>query len=193
MKFFPTKILLPKARSWKSVERFDDRWRGRIKQMSGFISKNDTSVVDLGCGPMWLKDYLEADVTYTGVDYKNRGPNTIICDLNKDCLPELYSDVYFISGCLEYIHSPSHLVQEMSRQTLNRCIISYCSVNHFSDQRLRRKKGWVNHLTEEQLIDLFISNDMSLQNQCITADNNSIFVFLPNNKENAVSDSAASQ
>ncbi|MBK9568932.1 MAG: hypothetical protein IPO53_02690 [Chitinophagaceae bacterium] len=47
-------LFFKKEKKWQDIEYFDDKWKERIEQMARFI-KNGSSVIDLGCGPMWLK------------------------------------------------------------------------------------------------------------------------------------------
>ena len=72
--------------NWKDIEYFDDKWKLRIDKMSKYIERND-SVMDLGCGKMWLKKHLHETNLYIPVDYKNRGEGTIICEFNKNEFP----------------------------------------------------------------------------------------------------------
>jgi hypothetical protein len=143
--------------------------------MSQYIGKND-SVVDLGCGEMWLKCFLEPSNKYTGVDYRKRDENTIICDFNKGMYPNINADVYFISGCLEYVVNYESLIDNISNYC-RMCILSYCCIEDFPDMILRRKRAWVNDLGKLQLINIFASKGMELTNEAKTLTNNSIFIF----------------
>jgi len=59
------RIFSQKQLSWKEMEYFDPAWKQRIETMAALIPKQSQSVLDLGCGKMWLKDYLLADVHNT--------------------------------------------------------------------------------------------------------------------------------
>ncbi len=66
---------------WQQIEYFNPDWKGRIGKMASHIAPGE-SVVDLGCGQMWLKEFLSASSRYTGVDYTQRGADTIVADFN---------------------------------------------------------------------------------------------------------------
>lgn len=161
--------------SWQQIEYFNPEWKQRIRIMSQYIAETD-SVVDLGCGQKWLKEFLSPLNRYTGVDYRQRDGETIICDFNKYEYPNIPADVYFISGCLEYVDDYESLIENVANNC-RRCIISYCGIEDFSDMRLRRQRAWVNDMSRQQLIDVFGRKGMDLVREDRTQTNNSIFVF----------------
>lgn len=163
-------------KSWKEIEYFDESWKERIKNMSLFIPKETQTVMDLGCGKMWLKNYLSAECKYYGIDYKDRGEGSEVYDLNKYQIPSLIVDVIFISGCLEYIEDYEWLIKEVVTKC-KLCIISYCVLDTFSNIKERRSLTWVNDLTEIQLIHLFGKNKMKLTNKSKTKTDNCIYIF----------------
>lgn len=139
--------------NWRDIEYFNRKWKIRIRKMSEFIEP-DCSVVDLGCGRMWLKNYLPQTVKYFPVDYKYRGADCIVQDFNQLQYPDVDADTAFVSGCLEYIDEPRWFVSEICRnQTM--CVLSYCTTEYFPDEMVRMKKAWVNSLSETQVISLF--------------------------------------
>jgi hypothetical protein len=165
-----------KKRNWRSIERFNENWRPRIKRMAGFIDNKDIVVVDLGCGPMWLKSELNKNTLYTGVDYKNRGDGTIICDFNLGQFPNIKADVFFVSGCLEYIENWKWFVGKIGILG-KKCIISYCCSDNNSDRELRVKNAWVNSASTSEIINEFSENNMKVIRVERFDTNNSIFIF----------------
>ncbi|QVW33809.1 hypothetical protein KIP69_09345 [Geobacter sulfurreducens] len=161
--------------TWSQIEYFNPDWKHRISLMATHIPEY-ASVVDLGCGRMWLREFLSPTNKYFGVDYCQRDSETIVVDLNKKQYPNIVADIFFISGCLEYVDDYESLVRYISNQC-KRCIISYCSTDEFSDIAMRRKRAWVNDLSRSQLVDLFARNDMKLTCEDITITNNLIFIF----------------
>lgn len=152
--------LLKKNVQWNEIEYFNPKWKKRIKDMSIFIEDGD-SVLDLGCGEMWLREYLNESNKYFGVDYKERGENTIVCDFNKNEYPNIKADVAFISGCLEYIKDYEWFISKLS-QSHSKIIISYCTLEEYSNIKDREAKAWVNHLKEEELLSLINSKGFEL-------------------------------
>ena len=77
----------------------------------------------------------------------DRGPGTLICDLNKRPLPELPGhDIIVLSGVLEYLHDPSDLLARL--QTVAPVILLSYAVWDGMPQSLpkRRGNGFVNDL-----------------------------------------------
>lgn len=162
--------------TWEQVERFDPEWKRRIERMSSFIDTEDRSVVDVGCGPMWLREYLPPNTKYTGIDYKHRGSDMIVCDLNSQETPKIQSDVWFISGCLEYLDDPDGFISCAANHS-KKCIISYCAMENFPLLPERMKRGWRNHLQSEHIKSIFIKNKMNLVHFEVLPSLNTFFVF----------------
>jgi len=166
---------LKKELAWRNIEYFDDNWRLRIERMARFVEKGD-SVLDLGCGKMWLKYYLGISNTYLPVDYRNRGKGTLICDFNKYQFPHVHADVSFVSGCLEYVVDYRWFISMMA-ETSKRSVISYCTLEHFPDHQIRLKNAWKNSLRRADILQVFGSVGMLLTAEDMTETKNSIFCF----------------
>lgn len=162
------------ARSWQSIERFDPTWKKRIATMSQFIPQDTTSLVDLGCGPRWLREIITPSINYLGVDYKTRGQDTLICDFNKHQYPQKPIDVAFVSGCLEYVLDYDWFIQNICKYSKT-CILSYCTLDSYPDIALREKQAWVNHLSEHDIKRIFEKYEFHLVHLELT--DNRIFVF----------------
>lgn len=160
---------------WQQIEYFNPDWKIRIKKMAVHI-RNGESVIDLGCGQMWLKEFLPSSNRYTGVDYKNRGEDTVVTDFNKGDFPNAKADVFFVSGCMEYVYDHCAFIEKIAKSG-RRCVISYCCVEDYPEIERRRERAWVNDLTREEVIACFKKNKMFLTVEDKTESNNSIFVF----------------
>jgi hypothetical protein len=160
-------------KNWLTIEHFDESWIGRIEAMARFIPVG-ASVLDLGCGPMWLRE-LRPDLSYTGVDYTFRGPGSIVADFNKKQFPDKRCDVAFVSGCLEYVRHPQWFIVQV-RHRVKRCVLSYCAVDLHGDLPARRRTGWVNDLSIAEIRENFTNQGFSLAVQ-VELDGNIIFVF----------------
>ena len=161
-------------RSWQGMEYFDESWKRRIEEMARYISPGE-SVIDLGCGKMWLKPLLK-DNLYYGVDYRTRGENTIVADFNSHQFPDIAADVAFVSGALEYVEDYEWFAREICSHT-RRCVLSYCTTEHYPDLNTRNEKAWKSHLSRAKLLELFGKNGMYLDSEITTVPQNSIFVF----------------
>lgn len=162
-------------KEWKDIEYFDEIWKERIMLMSKFISPN-SSVIDLGCGQMWVKDYLPDNCSYLGVDYVKRGDDSLICDFNKLEFPIIKSDFAFVSGCFEYVEESKWFVGKIA-ENFNSCIVSYCSLEFFPDKEIRRLRTWKNDYTKSEFLNLFFLKGFELIAEDITSTNNLIFYF----------------
>ena len=161
---------------WADIEYFDNSWKIRVSGMSKYIPRSAKSVMDLGCGEMWLKEMIEPSIQYIGVDYKKRDTHTLVCDFNKMQFPDEKVDVIFVSGCLEYVKHPEWFIGQISQHS-KMCILSYCTLNDFPNMNERKKYSWKNHLTKEKIVHYFLLSNMHLSHFEKTETNNAIFIF----------------
>lgn len=139
-------------RTWKDVETFDETWKQRIQLMASFIPKEAQSVLDVGCGRMWLREFISPHIKYVGIDYVERGDGCIVCDLNRAEFPEGSFDVIFVSGCLEYVKDYRWFLRTTAQRCRMRLLLSYCVLDHFNNLPQRRALAWVSDLTEAMLV-----------------------------------------
>jgi hypothetical protein len=173
-----------RQKKWKDIEYFDEQWKERIYKMSKYLNSHD-SIIDLGCGQMWLKDYISESNQYYPIDYKKRQEKCGIYDFNKGEFPPQIVDVAFVSGVLEYIENPKWFIAEISKHA-SKCIISYCSIDYFPNIMQRLSFGWVNNLTLLDIISLFEKQGMSLIDQQLSKQSNSIFFFQKQNENRLI-------
>lgn len=88
-------------------------WERRAKMMAAMIPDDVRTIMDLGCGDCKLKKYLSAAIKYIGLDYCKRDKDTIICDMNRDKLPAINVDMYYLGGVLPYITDKEKLFRQM--------------------------------------------------------------------------------
>ena len=165
--------------TWKSVETFDESWRKRIQLMAGFVPLDACSILDVGCGRMWLREYIPGTCEYRGLDYVSRGEGCIVCDLNRREFPEEPVDVVFISGCLEYVEDYPWFLRTVAKRSLKRVILSYCVVDHFDNMPQRRALAWVSDLTEAALLAECTSAGLNLVSKVEAPAGDRIYVFQP--------------
>ncbi len=148
--------------SWDKFEYFEPHWEERTERMAKYILPNQ-SVVDVGCGEMKLLKYLPDNCSYLGIDLQKRNEETVVCNFNKEALPKIVSDVYFIAGVLEYAIDPESLIKQISSNTSDTIICSYCILEDFP-QNVRDDLKWANSLTQKDINILFNKNGFQVHN-----------------------------
>ncbi|MGH6838490.1 MAG: class I SAM-dependent methyltransferase [Methylocella sp.] len=162
--------------NWKEIEYFDQTWINRVRKMAAYVPSK-SRVLDLGCGEMCLREFLE-ECVYIPVDYKARSAETIVCDFNRYEFPDVQVDVAFVSGCLEYLENPLWFIEKIAAHS-KICVISYCTIEHFDDPAQRATLGWKNGFGPKELISIFVANDMKLADETFLPDTkNTIFRFV---------------
>ena len=176
--FSKIKNILLKESNWKEIEYFDETWKNRIKEMSALIPDGVSSLIDVGCGKSWLKQFIKSDIRYFGLDYQRRDENTIVCDLNNKEFPNIEVDLAFCSGVFEYIEQSNI---DWFMKNLNHCashiVISYCSLDLNPKIKVRKSYGWKNHYKKSDFIRLVSEFGFELDTELSPIDGNNIFKF----------------
>ena len=141
---------------WGDADNLKERWADRSRVMAKMIP-NGARVVEFGAGKMLLREFLDSSCHYTPSDLVDRGPGTVVCDLNDEELPQFPDqDVAFLAGVLEYIHDVDRLARYLS-ENFQTVILSYVTLDGERSLKLadRRSRGWVNDYRTEELVLIF--------------------------------------
>lgn len=115
-------------KGWQEFEQSDTNalkrqrqgWKDRARAMSQLIPEDVKVLMDIGCGEELLKEFLCKDIKYYGLDYCERNKETIICDINKEKLPDIKVDLYYMAGIIDYvIDIPNFIKQVVMSKTRN--------------------------------------------------------------------------
>ena len=175
------RVFMPGVVRWKDLEHSTE-WgmhEGRVKLIAGLIPCNIKSVADYGEGKRSIKKYLCPSVRYYPVDYIKRSDATILCDFDKDELPDLRTDVSICTATLVFIEKIERLIRHLCVHTAHFVVISYVTTDIFSDIDGRRASGYVNDYSEREVINRFQENGFALKNKCADPANklDTIYVF----------------
>ena len=153
----------PDYKRWGNPESLEPWWETRTQRIAALIPKG-TRVIEFGAGKRWLESYLDPSCSYIASDLVDRGPGTIVCDLNERPLPDLKllrPDVAVFVGVLEYIKDLPSLSEWLSQQ-VSACTASYAyastrsgSLAHVLENLQRARYGYMNTYTADELVDLF--------------------------------------
>jgi hypothetical protein len=149
---------------WANPENLEAWWESRTQKISQLVPPN-SRVIEFGAGRCLLKRYLDSSCTYFPSDLVDRGPGTIICDLNKRPLPDvkaaLNSDVAVFAGVLEYVRDLPAVIEWLSNQ-VSFCVVSYTcvesepnSIQRFPEMFDRSYYGYLNEYREKEFVALF--------------------------------------
>jgi hypothetical protein len=173
--------------TWKEEYPYTSDMRKRCRRLLNMIEGKFKSVMDVGCGNQQLRSLLrwrKPFVKYYGSDYLQVKATTIICDFNKGEFPDIYVDLCFLSGILEYIYPD--MLDCFIQNVCTHCsslAVSYCfSTPPPPTSRTRLSFNWVNDITFNEMLILFLKNNFSLV-RCEIYHNNQqyqqyLFVFV---------------
>jgi hypothetical protein len=170
---------------WTDPSKLEIWWESRTENIARLVPTG-ALVIEFGAGRRQLEKYLDPRCSYVASDLTDRGPGTIICDLNQRPLPDLRhvgADAAVFGGVLEYIHDLDSLVAWLSDQ-VSSCVASYECVAPAPGGlvALRRKLrrlyyGYMNSYTEEEFVRLFSRRGLVCAEK-VTWDNQEIFRFV---------------
>jgi hypothetical protein len=129
--------------------------RRRLKIASALIGRTN-AVADHGCGTMALEGHLHRKTKYVPIDVCRRDDRTVVCDFNKEPIPETGADVAACLDILEYIFDPQQFMQAIVSH-YPRCVVSYGVADAAGSTESRRAKAWVNDLTRADIENLFVA------------------------------------
>lgn len=165
----------PADAAWRQGRACDPDWKKRIARMARHVPEG-ASVLDLGCGEMWLRELLPPRSEYYPVDCCPREGVAEVCDFNLRQFPSRTADVSFVSGCLEYMHDPRWFIGRVAGNSAL-AIVSYCTMEDRPGRKARRSLGWKNHLRRSELISHFKSAGMDLVHEERPEGIDRLFVF----------------
>lgn len=156
---------------WADPRSIYASWESRT-QLAATLVPDNSRVIEFGAARRVLEKYLDPSCTYTASDLVDRGPGTIVCDLNERPLPDLGADVYdaaVIMGVLEYVRDVPSMLDWLTRH-VPVCVLSYACAKangHPLRGRFetigRLNHGWVNSYSEEDLRTFFQDRGFALR------------------------------
>lgn len=151
------------CRRWARPRSLHAAWESRTRRAAALVP-NHSRVIEFGAGNRILERYLDPTCTYVASDIVDRGPGTIVCDLNRRPLPDLGAsgyDVAVLMGVLEYLRDVPAVLDWLAKHVAV-CVLSYACANSngYSLRAMlgtvgRLNRGWMNNYREDELRSLF--------------------------------------
>ena len=155
---------------WADPRNIYASWESRNKELAALVPSN-SRVIEFGAGKRILERYLDPSCSYVPSDIIDRGPGTIVFDLNQRPLPDLGPDAYDVavfSGVLEYVREVPAVLDWLTKY-VTVCVLTYApaKARGHSPRGLletigRLRHGWMNNYREEELRSLFYERDFEL-------------------------------
>jgi len=153
----------------------ESHWVTRSKIVAGVIPAHARVILDIGCGDMKLKQNIQKDQQYIGLDYKKRDKDTIVFNLNEQDLSEIDvgADTYVFAGVLEYVNDLERLISQMWRAKY--IVFSYSPLDYNLLFSTGRFPIFSNHFMISEILACFIKNGFALEHiETFFVDNNII-------------------
>jgi hypothetical protein len=169
---------------WSDRQNLEASWESRTRKAAALVPAN-SRVIEFGAGNRRLERYLDPSCTYVASDIVDRGPGTILYDLNRRPLPDLGEsgyDVAVILGVLEYLRDVPAVIDWLAKY-VGVCVLSYVCTesNRYSlrarwESFKRLRAGWMNNYREDEISSLFRERGFALAH-VESWDGNRLFVF----------------
>jgi hypothetical protein len=148
---------------WADTRNIFASWESRTQRAAALVAHH-SRVIEFGAGKRVLERHLDQSCTYTPSDIVDRGPGTIVCDLNQRPLPVLGDGVYDVAvlmGVLEYVRDMPSVLDWLT-ELVPTCVLSYACArgSRYSPRRAlgaagRLKAGWLNSYRGDEIRSLF--------------------------------------
>lgn len=148
---------------WADARNIFASWESRSQRAAALVPQR-SRVIEFGAGNRVFEPHLDVSCTYTPSDIVDRGPGTIVCDLNLRPLPDFSVDAYDVAvfmGVLEYIRDVPAVLDWLTER-VRTCVLSYACARggRYSPRRAvgaagRLKSGWLNSYRAEEILSLF--------------------------------------
>jgi len=148
---------------WEDPRSFYAAWEPRTKLVAALVP-NNSRVIEFGAAQRHLEKYLDPSCTYVPSDIVDRGPGTVVCDLNQRPLPDLGADAYDVAviiGVLEYIRDLPSMLDWLAKY-VTLCVVTYAcatadghSPRATLERAARVRHGWINNFSEAEFLSLF--------------------------------------
>ena len=165
---FPKPWLISALRQKTDYQRWTDprhiyaSWESRTERAASFVP-NNSRVIEFGAATRLLERFLDPSCTYTPSDIVDRGPGTLVIDLNERPLPDLDGyDAAVIVGVLEYIVDVPAVVDWLGEHFP--LVVACYAATDGRKRSLRGKLGllgrasggWMNSYREEEFRSIFV-------------------------------------
>lgn len=153
----------PDRLRWGSAASYKPEWGDRARLAAPLVP-DGSHVLEIGVGRGQLREMLEHRCRYVGADLAPLDDRTITLDIEKDPLPDARYDTIIMLGVLTYLHAPRVVVEKITAAA-DLIVMSYCCVRAATPEAhaARLKRGWVNHMTKAELVELFESCGFSAE------------------------------
>jgi hypothetical protein len=148
---------------WADARNIFASWESRSQRAAALVPA-ESRVIEFGAGNRVFERHLDPSCTYSPSDIVDRGPGTIVCDLNSTPLPDLGVDTYDVAvllGVLEYVRDLPTVLDWLT-ELVPTLVLSYACArgSRYSPTRMagsvgRLKAGWLNSYREDELCSMF--------------------------------------
>ena len=169
---------------WSNPSNLEAWWEPRTVKAASLVPPQ-SRVIEFGAGTRRLERYLDPSCTYVPSDLVDRGPGTVVCDLNRRPLPDLGVGVYDVAvflGVLEYLRDVPSVLDWLA-EYIPVCVVSYIcpeasrySLRAMFETANRLRAGWMNNYRADELRSLFRERGFVLLQET-NWETNRLFVF----------------
>lgn len=142
----------PDRQKWGVASSYRPEWAARGQLAARHIADGER-IFEIGVGSGTFRALVADRCRYTGADLQPIDSQTLTLNLERDPLPAGPWDTVVLLGVLEYIHAPAVALAKVFADA-GKVVMSYCVPRAGDVMPVRQSRGWVNALSEGELIGL---------------------------------------
>lgn len=146
---------------WGAAVNYKADWAARSALAAPYVP-NGARVFEIGAGVGTFRGLVADRCHYTGADLQPIDERTLVLDIEKDPIPSGPWDVIVMLGVLEYLHDPKAVLIKIG-DAARSIVLSYCIPRDSNPLPQRRARGWMNALSEQDLINAMVAEGLSLR------------------------------
>ncbi|WP_431239115.1 methyltransferase domain-containing protein [Mycolicibacterium aichiense] len=156
---------------WTNPRSIYTAWEPRTQRAASFVP-DGSNVIEFGAATRVLEKFLDPSCSYTPSDIVDRGPGTLVLDLNERPLPDLVGyDVAVMMGVLEYIVDVPE-VADWLREHFRIVMVCYACADP-KKRSLRARfgslgrvtGGWMNNYRVADLRSVFVDRGYTVSHE----------------------------
>lgn len=151
----------PDRLRWGAPSNYKPAWAQRSGAAARHIPDN-ALVLEIGAGTGAFRDLVAGRCRYTGADLQPFDDRTIALDIEADPIPQKPWDAIVLLGVIEYLYDPVAALNKVCAATRT-VVCSYCIPRCREVLPQRRARGWVNAVSQRDLVATFENAGFSLE------------------------------
>lgn len=165
------------------------KYRIQTETLARFMHPGDTTATSFGFCSHIISDFLLPGMKHLPHDTLEKEVEVKARDGSVRVKKQFEkTDVSFVVGALEFEEDPKKLIDYIAKVTFKTILLSYPIKEFYKDTEKREERGWRNHLTKDDIVELFTAHDFMVSYIKKDRDLRLLFVTFKSGRKHAIED-----